>query len=123
MRNPGPFEIRLRVISYVSLLLAAVSLAPFSILRAQQAGNGAVTVTGLSTHESSNATLVSISADGPLSRAQTWKDSEGYHVVLPAAVAQDNIRAGQGIRLRQLGSSLEIILETKPGTDVTVRPL
>ena len=56
-----------------------------------------------------------------LSRAQNWQDSEGYHLVLPNTVSVDSLRAVRGVRLRRLGSSLEVLLQTKPGSKVSVQ--
>lgn len=67
--------------------------------------------------------MVSIAADAPLSRAQTWQDSEGYHVVVPYAAPQGSLKTSKGVKVRRLGNSLEILLQTKPGASVTVQPL
>ncbi|HEX8118693.1 MAG TPA: hypothetical protein VF521_15565, partial [Pyrinomonadaceae bacterium] len=60
--------------------------------RAQQRFHEApVNVTGVS----SSGNVVSINADGSLNRAQTWQDSEGFHVVLVNGQAG---AVGRGVR-------------------------
>ena len=83
--------------SYVSTRTASVS--------AQPAASGAI---------------ISITADGPLMRAQNWQDSEGYHLVLPNTTA-NSLKAVRGVKLRRIGSSLEVLLQTKAGSKVTVQ--
>jgi HEAT repeat protein len=82
--------------------------------------DGPVTVKGISSQGSSTGTLVSIAADGSLCKAQTWQDSEGYHVVLPNTVSVDSLKSGRGVKVRKVGNSLELLLQTKPGTRVSV---
>ena len=122
MSKPGSTKIRSRAISLVNLLLMAALFVPLASY-AQQSRDGRVTVTGVSVRAVSNGTSISIAADGPLNQAQTWQDSEGYHVVVPAAAARNNIKTGSGVKLRQLGSSIEILVQTKPGANVSVQTL
>ena len=65
---------------------------------------------------------MSIAADSPLSRAQNWQDSEGYHLVFPNAVPAYSLTAARGVRVRRVGTSLEVLLQTKPGAKVTIQP-
>lgn len=121
MCQPDLFKIATKVATAV-LLLVIASSAPNSQLRAQEK-IGPVTVSNVSTHSSANGTVISIDANGPLNRAQTWQDSDGYHVVVPAAATQNAIKVGNGIKVRQLDRSLEIVIPTKPGASVTVQPM
>ena len=82
-----------------------------------------VRVANVSSHATSNGTVVSIDADGPLNRAQTWQDREGYHIVVPSAGTQSAIKVGKGIKVRQLDHTLEIVIQTREGANVTVQPL
>ncbi|HWW77827.1 MAG TPA: hypothetical protein VNZ44_20655, partial [Pyrinomonadaceae bacterium] len=75
-----------------------------------------VTVTSVS----SSGNTVSISADGSLNRAQTWQDAEGFHVVLVNGEAAGG--AGGGVKVRRVGSSLELVVPVKRGANVTVQP-
>jgi HEAT repeat protein len=106
----------------VSLLFVVTGLAPLLVLQAQKTSK-LVSVSGVSTRASSNGTLVTIVGDGPLSQAETWQDSEGFHVMVPNAGAAGSIKTGPGVGVRRVGKSLEILLRTKPGASVTVRPL
>lgn len=64
---------------------------------------------------------VSIVGDDSLSRAQTWQDAEGFHVVLVNGQAAP---AGMscGVRVRRVGNSLELVVPVKQGASVTVEP-
>lgn len=104
------------------LLLIALGFTQDSAPRAQQTRNGPITVTSVSSHASGNGTVVSIAADVPLNRAQTWQDREGYHVVVPSAGTRKPIKVGSGIKVRQLDHTLEIVIQVKPGANVTVQP-
>ena len=68
-----------------------------------------------------NGTIVSIAADGALGRAQTWQDSEGYHVVIPNTVAVNSLNNVRGVKVRRIGTSLEIVAHTRPGAAVNVQ--
>lgn len=112
-------RVNLRLVAAVTLLLAAIGVAPRLVSQAQKL-DGPVTVKGISSQGSTTGTLVSIAADGSLSKAQTWQDNEGYHVVLPNTVPVDSLKSGRGVRVRKVGNSLELLLQTKPGTRVSV---
>jgi HEAT repeat protein len=107
------------ILAAVILLLAAVGVVPALVSRAQKL-DGLTTVKGVSSQGSSTGTVVSIAADGSLKSAQTWQDNEGYHVVLPNTVPAEALKLGRGVRLRKVGDSLELVLQTKPGTRVSV---
>jgi HEAT repeat protein len=118
-QQTGLPRINLRLVAAVILLLAAIGVAPRLVSQAQKL-DGPVTVKGISSQGSTTGTLVSIAADGSLSKAQTWQDNEGYHVVLPNTVPVDSLKSGRGVRIRKVGNSLELLLQTKPGTRVSV---
>jgi len=103
----------------ILVILAILGLGPLPVSHAQLSGT--VSLSSVTTTTSSNRTIVSIAGDGGLGRAQTWQDSEGYHVVVPNAVARDSIKTGRGIRIRRVGRSIEILVQTRPGTNVTVQ--
>ena len=77
----------------------------------------AVKVTSVTT----SGNVVSISADGSLSRAQTWQDPEGFHIVLVNGQAGPGA-AGGGVRTRRVGNSLELVVPVRRGASVTVEP-
>ena len=79
-----------------------------------------VRVSNVSSQTSASGSLVTIAADNSLARAQTWQDDEGFHVVLPNTIATDSLKPGRGVKVRRVGSSLEVIAHTRPGTRVSV---
>lgn len=114
--------IRLVSIVALGLLPAVVGFNP-PVAQAQRPKDLPLKISSVSTQASSNGTLVSITADGPLSHAQTWQDSEGYHVIVPYAATQGSIKSARGVKVRRVGQSLEILVQTKPGANVTVQPV
>lgn len=121
MRKPDSFKINANVAATILLLIGLGSSQNSSSL-AQQTKREPVTVSSVSSRPSANGTVVSIAANGPLNRAQTWQDREGYHVVVPSAGTQNAIKTDSGITVRQLDRSLEIVIQTKPGARVTAQP-
>src|SRR5215813_14142548 len=104
-----------------TLLLGALAFAPSLVSQGQDTKQTPLTVSAVSVRSSGKGTVVSIAADGSLNRAQTWQDREGYHVVVPSADAQNSIKLANGIKVRQLDQTLEIVLSTKPGANVNVQ--
>src|SRR5256714_6146658 len=72
------------------------------------------------TNVTTSGNTVSISADGSLSRAQTWQDPEGFHVVL--VNGQADAAPSRGVKVRRVGNSVELVVPVKPGANVTVEP-
>src|SRR5947207_5290025 len=72
------------------------------------------------TKVTTSGNTVSISADGSLSRAQTWQDPEGFHVVL--VNGQADAAPSRGVKVRRVGNSVELVVPVKPGANVTVEP-
>ena len=95
-------------------------LSALTVQFSVQAQRGQLNVTNISANGGAGGTTVSIAADGSLNRAQTWQDSEGYHVVIPNAVAVNSLKTVPGLKVRRLGTSLEIVAHTKPGAAVNV---
>ncbi|MBC7930175.1 MAG: HEAT repeat domain-containing protein [Rubrivivax sp.] len=108
--------VRLVLIAALGALLA-ISM-PDDIPHAQQSDKreAAVKVTNVTT----SGNVVSISADGSLGRAQTWQDSEGFHVVL--VNGQVDAGAVRGAKVRRVGNSLELVVPVRQGASVTVQP-
>src|SRR5687767_9274158 len=61
---------------------ASIALSPSITPRAQRVKESPIKVTEAASRTTGKGTVVSISADGPLTRAQTWQDDEGFHIVL-----------------------------------------
>jgi HEAT repeat protein len=79
-----------------------------------------VKVSNVSSQTSASGSVVTIAADNTLARAQTWQDEEGFHVVLPNTISTGSLKPGRGVKVRRVGSSLEIVAQTRPGTRVSV---
>jgi HEAT repeat protein len=90
--------------------------APLAQRRAEQGAN----VTGVSTRPTERGAVVSITGDAPLTRAQTWQDEEGFHVVGYKWAMKSG--APRGIKVRRVGDSLEMIIPVRRGGSVSVHP-
>jgi HEAT repeat protein len=115
--DPATRLVQFRRLAGLVLSLVAVFILPLLASQAQRL-RVPVKVSTISAQSSGSGTVVSIVADGPLSKAQTWQDAEGYHVVLPNTVAPDSLSVARGVRLRRLGTSLEVLAQTKAGAEV-----
>jgi HEAT repeat protein len=109
----------------LALATLALFVAAFPWLLATRAQRSSkeptVNVTSVSARPSGGGEVVSITADAPLSRAQTWQDEEGFHVVGYKWVGQF-AGAPRGVKVRRVGNSLELVVPTRPGASVTVTP-
>src|SRR5688572_18608354 len=110
-----------RVSLAISAILFCTSLAgvPRLVSQAQRI-YVPVKVFNVSSQTSASGSLVTIAADNSLAKAQTWQDDEGFHVVLPNTISVDSLKPGRGVRVRRVGSSLEVVANTRPGTRVSV---
>jgi HEAT repeat protein len=100
----------------------AVAIWPLVAPQAQRAKESGVNVTGVTARTNGGDAVVSISADGPLSRAQTWQDSEGFHVVVYKGQGSFRGSVPRGVKVRRVGESLELVVPVKPGGGVYVQP-
>jgi HEAT repeat protein len=112
-----------RIIAKIAAAVLLIAIASSAQQSQAQEKIVPVTVSSVSSRASANGTVVSIDASGPLNRAQTWQDRDGYHVVVPAAGTQNAIKVGKGIKVHQLDRSIEIVIQTQPGANVTVQPM
>ena len=106
----------------LALLLACVALVPTLSPLAQKRKDGPYTVTGVTASQSGSETVVSVAADAPLTRTQTWQDEEGFHMSLPGASPGALKGLPKGVTVRNLGKSLEVVVAVKQGAGVTVDP-
>jgi HEAT repeat protein len=102
------------------IVLFVAAVVPQAVAHAQYS-YGATRTASVSVQPSAGGAIISITADGPLMRAQNWQDSEGYHLVLPNTTSANSLKAVRGVKLRRIGSSLEVLLQTKAGSKVTVQ--
>jgi HEAT repeat protein len=109
----------------LAIVALALVVAAFPWLLATRAQRSAqepqVKVTGVTARPTGGGEVVSITADAPLSRAQTWQDEEGFHVVGYKWVGAF-AGAPRGVKVRRVGNSLELVVPTRPGASVTVEP-
>ena len=105
----------------VALLGASLLLSWPEAQHAQRARETGPTVTGIASRTNGDTTIVTLTADTALTRAQTWQDRDGsFNVVLPRG--QTNIRGGRGVQVQRVGDSLQIVVQARPGANVTVHP-
>jgi len=105
----------------VGILLLSMALVP-SVTPFAQKKEGPVQVTGVSSRKSGESTVVTVSADAPLTRTQTWQDDEGFHLVMPSTGPGSLKAVPRGVTVRNLGKSLEVVVAVKKGVGVTVAP-
>ncbi|MDT4895797.1 MAG: hypothetical protein QOH25_874 [Acidobacteriota bacterium] len=106
----------------VMLLLLGIALMPTVSPFAQKRKEAPYNVTGVSSRKTGDGTVVTVSADAPLNRTQTWQDEEGFHMSLPGASPGMLKGLPRGVTVRNLGKSLEVVVAVKPGSGVTVDP-
>jgi HEAT repeat protein len=112
---------RRALLAFAALALFAAAF-PWLATRAQRSSKEpTVNVTSVSARPEGGGEVVSITADAPLNRAQTWQDEEGFHVVGYKWVGQF-AGAPRGVKVRLVGNSLELVVPTPPGASVTVTP-
>jgi hypothetical protein len=120
--NDGPPRRKVVRSVTVGLVLLAIALTPLRSPFAQKRKEGPYKVTGVSSRKAGDGTVVTVSADAPLTRTQTWQDEEGFHMSLPDASPGLIKGLPRGVTVRNLGKSLEIVVAVKPGAGVTVDP-
>jgi HEAT repeat protein len=111
-------EVRLAAVLLVAF--AVIGMTPHFVSQAQKA-SGQNRVWDVSSKPAGSGTMVSIAADGPVDKQQNWQDGEGYHLVLPNTVSADSLKAVRGVKVRRVGTSLEVVFQTKPGSKVNVQ--
>jgi HEAT repeat protein len=121
VRNLTPHKWKIARAFSVSLLLLGIALVP-TVSPFAQKKDGPVNVTGVSSHKTGDGAVVTVSADAPLTRTQTWQDEEGFHLTLPNTGPGQLKGLPRGVIVRNLGKSLEVVVAVKPGTGVTVDP-
>ena len=119
-QKPSSRLVGIRLVAALAFSLLAIGVCPYLISQAQRA-HAPNRVWNVAAQPAGSGTMVSIAADSPLSRTQNWQDSEGYHVVLPNTVAADSLKTVRGVRVRRVGTSLEMLFQTKPGSNVNVQ--
>jgi HEAT repeat protein len=109
-----------RLLLVAGALAVIVGLMPDIASRAQRPKEGPANVASVSSRTTASGAVVTIAADTSLNRVQTWQDSEGYHVTLP--YNGQEVKGSRGVKVRRVGRSLEVVVQVKPGANVTVQP-
>jgi HEAT repeat protein len=109
-----------RLVVGIVLSLSVIGVASSLVSEAQKARQQN-RVWNVSTQPAGDGTMVSIAADSPLGRAQNWQDGEGYHLVIPNTAAADSLKSVRGVKVRRVGTSLEVLFQTKAGSHVDVQ--
>jgi HEAT repeat protein len=112
-------QVRASLVMGVILFCTAIAAVPPLVSYAQRPHVPAK-VSNISSQTSASGSVVTIAADNTLSRAQTWQDEEGFHVVLPNTISTNSLKPGRGVKVRRVGGSLEIVAQTRPGTRVSL---
>lgn len=112
-----------RVVAVLMLAFAVVGVAPHLVSQAQKStqSQGPNRVWDVSSQPAGAGTMVSIAADGPVDKPQNWQDGEGYHLILPNTVSAESLKSIRGVKVRKVGTSLEVLFQTKPGAKVNVQ--
>jgi len=109
----------LRLIVAALLLLGTIAVTPTAVSLAQRS-YWLSRLQSVSVQTSGTGVIVSLMADAAVVRPQTWQDSEGFHLVLPNTVARDSLQTARGVKLRRIGNSLEVLVQTRAGAHVSV---
>jgi HEAT repeat protein len=119
-RKRGVARFGIRFGAAAILALAGAGVTPHLVSQAQEwrAPNRVLRV---SAQSAAGGTKISVASDSPIWRAQNWQDGDGFHLVLPNTVAADSLQAVRGIKVNRVGTSLEVLFQTKPGSTVNVR--
>lgn len=128
LKKSGPYGLakssclrmkQVRIAVSALILLTAFAATPKIISHAQKI-YAPLKISNITTQTSGTRSVVTIAADNSVARPQTWQDEEGFHVVLPNTVSAESIKPSRGVKIRRIGSSLEILAQTKPGSRVSV---
>jgi len=119
-QEPRFARVGFRLGTAMILSLAVICVTPNLISQAQEwrAPNRVLRV---SAQPAGGGTKVSVAADSPIARSQNWQDGDGFHLVLPNTVAADSLKTIRGILVIRVGTSLEVLFQTKPGSTVNVK--
>jgi HEAT repeat protein len=109
-----------RLFAGLAVALVAIGVAPHLVSQAQKS-RSTNRVWNVSSQPAGAGTMVSIAADNTFGRAQNWQDGEGYHLVIPNTVAADSLKSIHGVKVRRVGTSLEVLFRTKPGSTVNLQ--
>lgn len=121
-RRSRPFKSLRRAAAMLMVvgLVLIPSLAPLA--QRVKESESPITVTGVGTRQSGGSTVVTVNADAPLNRTQTWQDGDKFHLIVPYAAAKSLRNLPRGVKVNRVSNSLEIVVNLKSGASVTVAP-
>ncbi len=105
-------------------ILAACLTVPFvSPVAQRRSKEKPPKVTEITSRKVAGGDVISLSADSALDGIQTWQDPNGsFHLVLPGSGESDVKASPKGVSVRRVGNSLEIEVQTRRGSSVTIEP-
>lgn len=106
----------------VIALITGTASVPLVTQHAQRNKEVPPKVTGIYSRKTADGEVITLSADSPVTRTQSWQDENGFHLVLPNAGDSPVRGNSKGVQVRRIGNSLEIEVAVKPGSTVTVQP-
>jgi HEAT repeat protein len=109
-----------RLFAGLLMSLVAIGVVPHLVSQAQKS-RATNKVWNVSSQPAGTGTMVSIAAENALGKTQNWQDSEGYHLVLPDTVAANSLKSIKGVKVRRVGTALEVLFHTKPGANVNLQ--
>jgi HEAT repeat protein len=101
-------------------LVLIPSLAPLA--QRVKESESPITVTGVGARSTSGGAVVTVSADAPMNRTQTWQEGDKFHLVVPYAAGRSLKNLPRGVKVNRVSNSLEIVVNLKSGSSVTVDP-
>lgn len=112
-----------RLFAVGSILVVFVIAPLVSSLAQRRSKERAPRVTGISSRKTATGEVISLAADSALNGTQTWQDPNGsFHLVLPGSGESPIKGSPRGVKVRRVGNSLEIEIQAKRGSNVTVEP-
>jgi HEAT repeat protein len=101
-------------------LVLIPSLAPLA--QRVKESDSPITVTGVGARSTNSGAVVTVSADAPMNRTQTWQEGDKFHLVVPYAAGRSIKNLPRGVKVNRVSNSLEIVVNLKSGSSVTVDP-
>ena len=112
-----------RFLAIASIIVASVIAPLVDSLGQRRTKERPPKVTGISSRKTASGEVISLAVDSKPGGTQTWQDPDGsFHLVLPGSGESAVTGSPRGVKVRQIGNSLEIEVQVKRGSSVTVEP-
>ena len=86
-------------------LVLIPSLAPLA--QRVKESDSPITVTGVGARSTNSGAVVTVSADAPMNRTQTWQEGDKFHLVVPYAAGRSIKNLPRGVKVNRVSNSLE----------------